>query len=36
MHKSQFSMDIQDINGNTACHLAAKYGHLDCLQVKFK
>jgi ankyrin repeat protein len=33
MHKKQFTMDIQDLNGNTACHLAAKYGHLDCLQV---
>lgn len=35
MHKLQLSMDIQDLNGNTACHLAAKYGHLDCLQVNF-
>jgi len=33
MHKLQLSLDIQDMNGNTACHLAAKYGHLDCLQV---
>jgi ankyrin repeat protein len=33
MHKRQLSIDIQDINGNTAAHLAAKYNHLNCLQV---
>jgi ankyrin repeat protein len=33
MYKQQCSLDIQDLNGNTAAHLAAKYNHLDCLQV---
>lgn len=33
MYKQQLSLDIQDSNGNTAAHLAAKYNHLDCLQV---
>jgi ankyrin repeat protein len=33
MYKQQLLLDIQDINGNTAAHLAAKYNHLDCLQV---
>ncbi len=31
--KYQLSFDIQDLSGNTAAHLAAKYNHLDCLQV---
>lgn len=33
MHRKQLSLDIQDLNGNTAAHLAAKYNNLDCLQV---
>jgi hypothetical protein len=32
MYKQQLSLDVQDANGNTAAHLAAKYNHLDCLQ----
>ena len=33
MNRQQMSLDIQDSNGNTAAHLAAKYNNLDCLQV---
>lgn len=32
MNKRQLCLDIKDSNGNTVAHLAAKYGHLDCLQ----
>jgi ankyrin repeat protein len=32
-YKRQLSIDIKDAAGNTAAHLAAKYNHLDCLQV---
>ena len=32
MYKSNLSVDVQDLNGNTAAHLAAKYNHLKCLQ----
>lgn len=35
MYKLNLSVDIKDSNGNTAAHLAAKYNHLDCLQVNF-
>jgi ankyrin repeat protein len=31
--KCQMSTDMQDLSGNTAAHLAAKYNNLDCLQV---
>lgn len=33
MYKRNLSVDVQDLNGNTAAHLAAKYNHLKCLQV---
>jgi ankyrin repeat protein len=32
MHRKQLPLDLQDSNGNTAAHLAAKYNNLDCLQ----
>ena len=32
-YKLQLSIDIKDAAGNTSAHLAAKYNHLDCLQV---
>ena len=36
MYKLNISLDTKDFNGNTAAHLAAKYNHLDCLQVKYE
>lgn len=33
MSESQITLDQLDSYGNTAAHLAAKYNHLDCLQV---
>jgi ankyrin repeat protein len=35
MHRMHLSLDLQDLNGNTAAHLAAKYNNLDCIQVCF-
>ena len=32
INKRQLSVDLKDSQKNTAAHLAAKYGHLDCLQ----
>lgn len=32
INKRQLSFDLKDSQKNTAAHLAAKYGHLDCLQ----
>ncbi|XP_077996804.1 uncharacterized protein LOC144450110 [Glandiceps talaboti] len=32
MQTQDLSIDITDCHGNTAAHLAAKYGHLSCLQ----
>lgn len=32
MFKQQLPVDVQDTNGNSAAHLAAKYNHLNCLQ----
>jgi ankyrin repeat protein len=36
MHRKRLPLDVQDLNGNTAAHLAAKYNNLDCLQVRQK
>ncbi|CAF0837743.1 unnamed protein product [Brachionus calyciflorus] len=32
MNKRQLCLDIKDSHKNTAAHIAAKYGHLECLQ----
>ncbi|RNA08103.1 synphilin-1 isoform X1 [Brachionus plicatilis] len=32
INQRQLSLDLKDPQENTAAHLAAKYGHLDCLQ----